>query len=479
MSLINTPIIQIIKQIITPTIGDVPSGVFFQPTDIEGLVLWLDAVDTSTITPTPPGGLVTQWDDKSGNINNATATGTERPTYIPIADGVNPSLSFDGIANFLTVADAASLDWNTTVSVFMVHRIVDGGANQDLFRKSSTAGEIQWVTADDRYNFRGGGSTSVNSNTSQTVNIDRLITVTKGVLDSTIRMRLDGVDELNTFVNGALADNSAPITVGSGPSSLFLDGNISAFLIYDRVLTIGEIDQVENYLFKRYPLFFPTDLSGLVLWLDATDVGSVTESGGLVTQWDDKSGNNNDAVATGTERPTYITETPSVIPSVSFDGGDNLLTITDAASLDWGNTVSIFVVFRPFSASGTENVLNKISGGQLRRNSRTLSLLNATNLLITSNDPAFNNDTNSILTVTQGAGGGDQRMRINGADELVFSTASSLSDNTDDLIIGNLVAGNAGFNGGISELIIYDRVLTNSEVDQVETALAVKYGITI
>lgn len=51
----------------------------FQPTDIDGCLLWLDAADSSTITGTTS---VTAWTDKSGRGNNAVFTGTN-PSYTP------------------------------------------------------------------------------------------------------------------------------------------------------------------------------------------------------------------------------------------------------------------------------------------------------------------------------------------------------------------------------------------------------------
>ncbi len=52
----------------------------FEPTAFSGNVLWLDASDESTITK-DGSNLVTGWNDKTTNGNNATASGAGRPTY--------------------------------------------------------------------------------------------------------------------------------------------------------------------------------------------------------------------------------------------------------------------------------------------------------------------------------------------------------------------------------------------------------------
>ena len=56
--------------------------------------LWLDAADASTITQS--SNLVSQWNDKSGNGRNASASSTARPTYNTTAFNGKPGLTFDG-----------------------------------------------------------------------------------------------------------------------------------------------------------------------------------------------------------------------------------------------------------------------------------------------------------------------------------------------------------------------------------------------
>ena len=64
------------------------------------------------------------------------------------------------------------------------------------------------------------------------------------------------------------------------------------------------------------------------LWLDAADVATITESGGAVSQWDDKSGGGADAAnASAPNQPltsTYLIDGKNVI---RFDGNDTLETV--------------------------------------------------------------------------------------------------------------------------------------------------------
>ena len=54
------------------------------------------------------------------------------------------------------------------------------------------------------------------------------------------------------------------------------------------------------------PLPYTTNLG---LWLDGSDLNSITSSGGLVSQWSDKSGNGYHATqATDLNKPTVVTD---------------------------------------------------------------------------------------------------------------------------------------------------------------------------
>jgi len=69
--------------------------------------LWLDANDSATITQS--SSLVSQWNDKSGNIRHATASTTARPTYSGSSFNSKPGLTFDGTANVLRADGVASI----------------------------------------------------------------------------------------------------------------------------------------------------------------------------------------------------------------------------------------------------------------------------------------------------------------------------------------------------------------------------------
>lgn len=69
--------------------------------------------------------------------------------------------------------------------------------------------------------------------------------------------------------------------------------------------------------------------SDLAAWYDPSDSSSLTQSGGLVSQMNDKSGNGYHLTATGTARPTYsATGIMSNSPGLYFNGSSNIMAKT-------------------------------------------------------------------------------------------------------------------------------------------------------
>jgi hypothetical protein len=98
------------------------------------------------------------------------------------------------------------------------------------------------------------------------------------------------------------------------------------------------------------------------LWLDAADASTITESGGAVSQWDDKSGNSRNVTqATAANQPTYTSGGLNQLPVVTY-GGDDFLSNT----IGFQPYRSAAIVYRDSSSSTVGNVtpLGSVFGGQ-------------------------------------------------------------------------------------------------------------------
>jgi hypothetical protein len=115
--------------------------------------LWLDAADASTITES--GGLVSQWNDKSGNGRNAAAASpSNRPTYSATAFNGSPTLIFNGTTDYLQTGSFASSSTFTIVAVvellaaasFPMIYTFQNAANSVDFRGVATTGKPSIVS---------------------------------------------------------------------------------------------------------------------------------------------------------------------------------------------------------------------------------------------------------------------------------------------------------------------------------------------
>ena len=203
-----------------------------------GCVLSLDAAD---IFSYPRTG--TTWRDLSGNNNNGTLT--NGPTF---SAGNQGSIVFDGIDDYVNVANASSLNASAqTISVWYNATVLPGRESV-LVAKHDTVGS--W----NGYNMWAGnntqikvGSTGYNSGLSTGVtNVWYYLT-----LAYTSNVSLTGyVNGVSMGTSGLanLSISSNPLRIGRSPDSFWslFTGKISIVTVYNRQLSDSEILQNFN-----------------------------------------------------------------------------------------------------------------------------------------------------------------------------------------------------------------------------------------
>ncbi len=108
----------------------------------------------------------------------------------------------------------------------------------------------------------------------------------------------------------------------------------------------------------------PTDVSGLVAWYDAQDIATITkDASNNVSQWNDKSGNNNHvSTSTSTRKPKYLYSGINGLPSLQGkpDGTNtSFLTVTDNSSLACSELTIFVVAQRNTDTGARETFVNK------------------------------------------------------------------------------------------------------------------------
>lgn len=221
-------------------------------------VLWLDPYDKSTLfqdaagtTPvTADGDPVGLWMDKSGNSNHfSQSTTAAKPTYRE--SGGLAWLEFDGVDDSLLLSGA--LVKTSQVTVIAGGSVSSAATDQYLLNQNrTTLNSFRVDMGSGRSKFGSVGATgSASASTAISLSTPYIQTGIGDTENNTSTLRIDGTQEgSNPTVQGGGAYTGGDTAIGrlSSSESRFFDGNSYGFIVYDRVLTIPEIEAGEQYM---------------------------------------------------------------------------------------------------------------------------------------------------------------------------------------------------------------------------------------
>lgn len=468
----------------------------FDPSQVSGLALWLDAADDATVIRT--GVNVTQWNDKSGNSRNfITTSGT--PTY-SASTGI-----FFSVTRFDIMRTNATLSYTSGVTtLFIVIRftgITAGFAYAFCFLASN----------DNVLRYNGG----------LTFNANDIFNGQTWFLNGSAGGTSIPTTVFNntTLLNGTInVTGTTTLQISSSFNGRYLTGFIQEVLIYSTTPSTTQREQVESYLAWKWNLqrnlptthpyynspyvaynqivnipqrifnnntVFPNQISGLALWLDAADDATVIRTGSAVTIWNDKSGNirNLTTVLSGPGTITYsnvslvfsntaymFINTPVNLQNFTvFFIGKTLVTSGSA------NNQMIFCV-RPSSgnsynsADGLGLYYDYTATKQTRFYGTSLSAIQDA---VTFVDPVLN-------CYTQNAAGSLSSFLYGSNTSNIATTARTTT--TQGFAVGAQVVGGAyGTIGAnyfqMNEVIVYNTVLSTTQRQQIEGYLAYKWNL--
>ena len=463
------------KQIITGLLS---------PTQLPGLQVWLDGADPlGTGTAPANGTVISTWADKSGNARNATGVGS--PPYVSASRNV----SFNGSSQYFTVPYTS---FPSTETIYVVYNLTNSSIQSALVDTNSSGGRsfqsynatIGPSLASSAIAWRLYGNTVITSG----------VTYIAGVSYST--------SGISIYVNGSIsATNSTNpsftagiTTIGNGfNNSFYLAGTISEVLIYNQFLSTAQRQAVEGYLAWKWNLmsslpaghpyivtaavptsistsFFPTYMPGIQLWLDGSDplgTGTAPANGTTISTWADKSGNARNATSVGS--PTYNTSSNAIVLngtsqgfSFTYSGVHPTETGFFVVNMTTPNSFQTFLTSPPSYGRQLYDYYTAIILGQqnIGTNATTPSLITAnSNTMLGYNM----NSTNSFLYFNGTAG--------------PTGTALVSPPSESTIFLGYAGGGGLYLAGTISEVIIYDQVLSTPQRQVVEGYLAWKWGI--
>jgi hypothetical protein len=218
------------------------------------------------------------------------------------------------------------------------------------------------------------------------------------------------------------------------------------------------------------------------LWLDAADASTITESGGAVSQWDDKSGNNyHVSQATAADQPTVSTDAGNA--SISFDGTSDYLRHDVSGTFTYPS--SIFIVCRNTDTANAGHALsmnNSFVSDEYatltQRNFSGQAILYNVRDVSSSFISVFSTFGTEIVNAVSNASNNNE-LFSNGAS-VGTETSTWTTPSYDNISIGRLRYQVSGqyFVGHVHEIIWIRQSLDLTTRQKIEGYLAHKWGLT-
>jgi hypothetical protein len=506
----------------------------FSPRNISNCSLWYDGADPAgTGVPPSVGSTVSTWIDKSGNSNNGTSGSA---TFL--RDSLGGYINFTGSQHYSITN--TNIVVNQYFTVFMVEQIGDvplstnyalmGGTSQSdnanlhiVYLNTNTIRFARWNNDLDAsmsaYGY-GTGTTQPTRLWSFSFTASSRIIFLNGTSI--------GSDANNTFLSSATGTS-----IGRVLTQNYYTGKIREVIIYSGTITTPQRQQVEGYLAQKwglrnqlsqthagfinilYPVsirptmaprgyftqFSPTSIAGSVLWLDAADTTKYTLSGSNVTQIVDKSSNAYTFTGSAGSYPTQTT-TLNGLPVISSAAGQYLQITSFNQNF---TTATCFAVVRPtedITPNGKLSngyplyvIINGVGAGAFQfginyanqtqnpgDDSRFTVSVNksGTGLLYGvlggANRLTYNPiNTNLLMSAVMSGSSGTNAIYLNGTSVNLYTISGTFSSMTPTLQCLGLPSGSFGYQ--FAETLVYGTTLTASQVQQVESYLAQKWGL--
>lgn len=238
-----------------------------------------------------------------------------------------------------------------------------------------------------------------------------------------------------------------------------------------------------------YPSVLPPPLSGMQIWWEA-DVGNncsgACTDGASQTTWADQSGNSNNGTLTpvivsACVASVYHTNQINGKPAVQFNNtaGPNATCFARGSSgtpIAWSGEITEFVVE---TATTNSHTIAAAGANSFQWQVSSVKMQGASKATATSIGTGSTNYSSAWhqLNVTYKSSTGAWAFRMDRGADGSGTNAQTIASSFLTLGMSPNFGGTETFNGFIAEFILYNRVLSGSEITTVETYLNSKYGL--
>jgi len=420
-----------------------------------GLVLWLDAMALGALSD---GQLVSEWVDLSDSGNDAVqTTAGSRPEFVTNVIGGRPVVRFASGKTMNLSSSITSASATESSTVILVHKQNPAALGYTLALGGNlhfTSGGGIWQTI-----RSGGGNVDIWSGVASTafsINVMEL-----------------GWGDYKMWVNGSLSgtDNDANGLDDFNKVGNNFVGDFAEVIIYDRVLTDDERNEIGFYLAQKYSISAgytdetrPRSIADLELWWDAETLRGAS-NGQDVPTWYDLSGNDKNGTRNSANSGLFYTNVVGGKPVVRMDGDDaDYFTFSEISNI---RTV-FWVVKEDVAASGAGFLLGSTSTHyHFHRDT------SATDYMWDGN--AHANIRNGVTELNG--------VPVNGRTTVMPTTHSVIGLRTTGDVRANSFSNDRGittrrWHGDLAELLIYSQELTDHEINEIGYYLADKYGLS-
>lgn len=507
------------------------------PIDVPDCILWLDAADSSSITTS--GANVTGWADKSGNANSVNEVSATAPTYSPISRAITFTCTNtnylrgsigttyqDNATVFVVGSLTSNASATGTVRMFVLgsndatdNSFVD---QLNVVRQSSPSPILATYVA------TGDNPTGYATNLQTAV-----VTAYDTIFLYTNTSTYDGTNfTVNTLYNGntqTYSSRTAAFSVIGGYTRYInkysigsfltaapaitnsFNGNINEIVVFSRVLSTSERQTVEGYLGWKWGLgtaqptsapfykyqpsvalpFSPLAFSNCVAWVDASDRSRMAFYPGTskLQAYIDKANNYSFSNYQGTSTYATTYQSNGIYGSNGSQttngttGQEQTLWISGGIPSVSATAATTVIICKPdFLKTGIlyANPLNfQALSPQFSALTLCQSVYPSEWYVLNTVGPGYFNfyntspTTTSINIMTSGTTGGSLFTNGTLQGSVSWSNYTAANQTWDLRIIDNVTRG---FTGYIYEVIVFSKVLSTTERQQIEGYLAWKWG---
>lgn len=476
-----------------------------------GLLVWLKA--DAGVTADGSNN-VSAWADQTGNYTVAQGTSGNQPTLVSSDINGKPALRFSG-SQSLSQSTLLGAGVNQDMTIIAVENTTNPASSEDsIYLGSGGASRgIGYYNSDQYADFSSPATETGAAAPATGAFVTEAVT-----LDSTLQ---HAVFSRNGIVTGAskmysLASVTAGLFVGNrADGTTPWQGDIAELLVFDHQLTASEMDQVGGYLGDKYGIYNPnatwmasysSDVqaritayqwskaqadtyvaahtgspaiveTGLAMWLKA-DAGVTHDGSNNVSAWADQTGTYTLA-QTGTAEPTYVASDINGKPAIRMNGSQFLASTGTLSGINADCT--ILTVASATSPSSQQYSVYVGSGGGSDYANRAIGYSSSQEFYDSAGSSTIMGQAPAANTFVSEAATLDSTLTnvtyYQNGNQTGTGTLSGLQNVSAGIAVGASAVPDHYWQGDISEVIVYDHKLSDSDMQQVDGYLADKYGL--